>query len=319
VNSNIKSIIEKQINNTIDKTNFDIGTKYEGKVRDVYDLGDKLLIITSDRISAFDRVLGTIPFKGEILTNLSLFWFNKTSDIIPNHIIKQIHPNALLVNKCKIVPIEIIIRGYLTGGGWREYSKTGEISGVKLPQGLKKDTKFDTPIFTPTTKAAEGHDESISKEEIIKQKIISEGLMNKIELTALKLFKRGTEIAEKNNLILVDTKYEFGLLEDGTLIVADEIHTSDSSRYWYLDTYKKLFDAGKEQRMLDKEFLRQWLLSKNYSGDGAAPELPIEIKTEVCQKYITAYETITGEECILSDENTLNNLEAAVNKLKSEI
>src|SRR4030042_2642090 len=271
--NNFKELIKNQIPKSISDTNYDIGKKYKGKVRDVYDINDKLLISATDRISAFDHVLGIIPFKGEILTNLSLFWFQNTKDIINNHVINQIHPNAILVNKCNIIPVEVIIRGYLTGGGWREYLKTGFISGIKLPKNLKKDCKFEKPILTPTTKAKEGHDESISKEEIIKRGIINKELINKVEEISIKLFERGTEIAKKNNLILVDTKYEFGLLDDGSLILADEIHTSDSSRYWYFDSYEELFKEGKDQRMLDKEYLRQWLIEHNYTGEGKAPEL----------------------------------------------
>ncbi len=318
-NKNFKELIKNQIPKSISETIYDIGKKYKGKVRDVYDLNDKLLIIATDRISAFDHVLGIIPFKGEILTNLSLFWFHNTKDIIKNHVIEQIHPNAILVNKCNIIPIEVIIRGYLTGGGWREYSKTGFISGIKLPKNLKKDSKFEKPILTPTTKAKEGHDEPISREEIIKRGIISKELIKKIEEYSIKLFERGTEIAKKNNLILVDTKYEFGLLNDGSLILADEIHTSDSSRYWYLDSYEELFKEGKEQRMLDKEYLRQWLVEHNYSVDGKVPELSFEVIYGICEKYIKAYEKITGEKYILENKDAIISLDEAVKKLKQEL
>jgi phosphoribosylaminoimidazole-succinocarboxamide synthase len=314
MDNNLIKLIHEQIKYAIKDTNYNIGKKYKGKVRDVYDLGDKLLLIATDRISAFDKVLGVIPFKGEILTGMSQFWFENTKDIIQNHIIKQVHSNAVLVKKCSIVPIEVIIRGYLTGGGWREYQKTGEICGNKLPKNLKKDSKFEKPIFTPTTKAVEGHDESITKEEIIKQKIITEELLNKIETTAYKLFERGTKIAEKNNLILVDTKYEFGILEDGSLILADEIHTSDSSRYWYLDTYEKLFNQGKEQKMVDKEFLRQWLMDNNFKGDGEPPVIPEDIIAEVCLKYINAYEIITGLKYKIEVKDALMQLDEAIKK-----
>jgi len=315
MNYNLDELIKNQLSLSIKETNLKIGKKYRGKVRDVYDLGENLLIIASDRISAFDKVLGVIPFKGAILTNLSLFWFDKTKDIVKNHIVKQIHPNAIIAKKCKIVPIEVIIRGYLTGGGWREYKSTGMISGIKLPQGLKKDSKFDKPIFTPTTKAKEGHDESISKYEIIENNIVSQDLLDNIEETALKLFERGTEICRKNNLILVDTKYEFGLMEDGSLILADEIHTSDSSRYWFLDTYEELFKSNKEQRMLDKEYLRQWLLSNNYKGDGEPPVIPLDVITEVCKKYLNAYQTITGKKLNLLNLSTDIRLEDLIKSI----
>jgi len=311
----IEDIVKNQIKNNISDTNYSIGSKYKGKVRDVYDFNDKLVIVTTDRISAFDRVLGTIPFKGEILNNLSLFWFEETKDIIPNHIIKKIHPNAVLVKKCKILPIEIIVRGYLTGSGWRDYCDKGSISGINLPKGLKKDSKFDLPIITPTTKEEIGHDRPISIKEIIEQKIIPKDLMEKIEDKAVKLFLRGQEIASKNNLILVDTKYEFGLLPDGSLIVADEIHTSDCSRYWYSDTYKTLFNEGKDQRMLDKEYLRQWLLGKGFNGDGDIPEIPFEVVLGVTQRYVTAYETITGEKYPLENKNSSSSLDEAIASL----
>ncbi len=309
------NIVKTQMPYTIKGTDFKIGNKYSGKVRDVYDLNDTLLIITSDRISAFDSILCEIPFKGEILNNLSLFWFENTKDIIPNHIIRKVSENAVLVKKCSILPIEIIVRGYLTGGGWREYSKTGEISGLKLPKGLKKDSKFDKPILTPTTKALEGHDLPISVDEIIKQKIIQPDLMKKIEEIAIKLFERGQEIVKKNNLILVDTKYEFGLLDDGTLIVADEMHTSDSSRFWFLDSYQSLFDADREQKMLDKEYLRQYLLSVGYQGDGEKPEIPFDIKVGVLERYVLAYEMITGTRYILKNYDAIEALSCSVNEL----
>lgn len=291
----LEQLFKNQLNDTILETKFNFAPRYKGKVRDVYDLSDKLLIVTTDRISAFDRVLTTIPFKGQILQALSLFWFDKTRDIIQNHILKVINKNAILVKKCKILPIEIIIRGFLTGSGWREYEKSGTVSGIKLPKGLKKDCKLEKPIFTPTTKEVVGHDQAISKEEIVKRGIISEELLEKIENIAMKLFERGQEIAKKNNLILVDTKYEFGLLEDGTLIIADEIHTADSSRYWFLDSYEENFKKGREQRCLDKEYLRQWLINKGFMGDGEIPEIPYEVRYGVFIRYLEAYETITGE------------------------
>ena len=312
----VKNIVSKQIGSTIKETNFNIGKKYRGKVRDVYDLGDKLLIVTTDRISAFDVVLDTIPFKGEILNGMSNHWFEKTKNIIPNHIIKIVHPNAILVKKCKILPIEFIIRGFLTGGGWREYQQTGMISGINLPKGLRKDYKFEKPILTPTTKAEEGHDLPISVSEIIKQNIIPRALMEKIEDIAIKLFQKGQELVKKNNLILVDTKYEFGLLEDGTLILADEIHTSDSSRYWYLDSYQKCYEDGEEQIALDKEYLRSWLLKNNYKGDGVPPVIPLEIKAGIVERYASAYSLITGNEYSFETKDSIKTLEDTVNCLQ---
>jgi phosphoribosylaminoimidazole-succinocarboxamide synthase len=317
--SDLQKMVEQQLPNAVKNSSFSIGKRYEGKVRDVYDLGDKLLLVTTDRISAFDRVLSVIPFKGEVLNDLSLFWFEETSDILPNHIIKKIHPNAVLVKKCEIVQIEVIVRGYLTGGGWREYSKTGSVSGIKLPEGLKKDCKFETPILTPTTKAKEGHDMPISRGEIISSKIVPETLWNTIEEKAMALFARGQKIAAGNNLILVDTKYEFGQLPDGTLIIADEIHTSDSSRYWFADSYQELFEAGKEQRMFDKEYFRRWLMDQGYQGEGEAPRVPIEVITGVIERYIGAYETITGKKFPAKPHNAAGDLEKAVSDLAAEL
>jgi phosphoribosylaminoimidazole-succinocarboxamide synthase len=199
--------------------------------------------------------------------------------------------------KVKIIPVEVVMRGYLTGSAWRDYQKGNPISGITLPEGMKFNQKFDPPLFTPSTKEEQGlHDQPISKEDIIAKGIISEELLNEIEATARKLFARGQEIALKNGMILVDTKYEFGLDIDGNLTLADEMHTPDSSRYWYADTYEKLFKEGKDQRMLDKEFLRQWLIKeKNFMGDGPIPHIPDEIRIKVAEIYMKAFEEITGK------------------------
>ena len=312
---NITEIIKSNINNTIKETDYKIGSKYKGKVRDVYDLGDKLFIVTTDRVSAFDVVLDTVPFKGAMLNGLSNYWFEQTKDIIPNHIISIPHPNAILVKKCTILPIEVIVRGYLTGGGWREYEADGTVSGIQLPKGLKKNCKFETPILTPSTKAKEGHDMPISVEEIIKQGIVEEKLMRKIADTALKLFARGQELVAKNGLILVDTKYEFGILDDGTLIVADEIHTSDSSRYWYADGYEAAFKAGEEQKGLDKEYLRRWLMDQGFKGDGKPPVIPAEVKAALAERYEQAYRMITGKAFDFNQMNVLETLDEAVKNI----
>lgn len=312
---NTLDIIKSNINNTIKETNYNIGSKYKGKVRDVYDLGDKLFIVTTDRVSAFDVVLDTVPFKGAMLNGLSNYWFEQTKDIIPNHIISIPHPNAILVKKCTILPIEVIVRGYLTGGGWREYEADGTVSGIALPKGLKKNCKFDTPILTPSTKAKEGHDMPISVEEIIKQGIVEEKLMRRIADTALKLFARGQELVAKNGLILVDTKYEFGILDDGSLIIADEIHTSDSSRYWYADGYEAAFKAGEEQKGLDKEYLRRWLMDQGFKGDGKPPVIPAEVKAALAERYEQAYRMITGKAFDFNQINVLETLDEVVKNI----
>jgi phosphoribosylaminoimidazole-succinocarboxamide synthase len=290
---------------------------YKGKVRDILDLGDKLLIYTTDRISAFDRVLATIPAKGEILQSLSLFWFKQTENVIRNHIIERVSPRALLVRKCKVIPIEVIVRGYLTGSAWRDYEKGNPIPGIKLAPGLKKNERFATPLLTPTTKEEKGkHDEPVSREEILKRNIADKDLWETIEKKALSLFARGTEIAEKRGLILVDTKYEFGIFGDSLLIV-DEIHTQDSSRYWYKDTYQSLFDKGEDQRELDKEFFRKWLIARGYMGDGTPPEITDEVKAQIADRYSEAYKIITGEKFTQSGISDDDEIETIAKKIKA--
>ncbi len=274
----------------------------KGKVRDILDLGDEFIIITSDRISAFDRVLTTIPCKGEVLNRMALYWFDRTKDIIPNHISEKISGRTVKVRKGDVLPVEVVIRAYLTGSSWRDYQKSGTVSGIKLPEGMKFNQAFSEPLLTPSTKAERGaHDEPISSEEIIRTKLVEPDLWREIEEKAFALFKRGTEIAGSRGLILVDTKYEFGIL-DGKLILLDEVHTPDSSRFWFSDTYAELFEAGEKQKKIDKEYLRQWLMEeRGFMGDGDIPVIPDEIRVEVARRYIQAYELITGEEFVPED------------------
>ena len=279
----------------IDATSLPKGTKlYNGKVRDVVDLGENLLITTSDRISAFDKILSTIPCKGEILNRMALFWFKKTEDIIQNHIIKEVSARTVLVKKCNVLPVEVIVRGYLTGSAWRDYSSGKDVSGIELPKGMKMDQKFKTPLITPSTKAELGeHDMPISGEEIVKQGLVEAKLWAQVEDVALRLFARGTEIASANGLILVDTKYEFGI-SNGELVIVDEVHTPDSSRFWFSNSYQTQFESQKSQKKVDKEFLREWLMDRGFMGDGEAPVIPDDVKLDVAEKYIQAFETITG-------------------------
>ena len=265
-----------------------------GKVRDVIDLGEDLLITTTDRISAFDRVLTTIPCKGEVLNTISLFWFGATSDIIAHHVREEVSARTVRAVKCRVVPVEVVVRGYLTGSAWRDYQKGASVSGIELPPGMKQNQRFDPPLLTPSTKEEKGaHDLPISREGVLAGGKVEKKVWEQIEETALALFRRGTEIAARNGLILVDTKYEFGL-RDGALTLVDEIHTPDSSRYWYADTWEELFLQGLPQRELDKEYLRQWLLQRGWKGDGSPPRIPDDVRTEVAGKYVTAWETITG-------------------------
>ena len=267
---------------------------FKGKVRDVIDLGKELLIVTSDRISAFDVILSTIPFKGEVLNRTALYWFKKTFDIIPNHILEQVSPRTVRVSKCAILPVEVIVRGYLTGSAWRDYSSGKDVSGIKLPGGMSYNQKFEKPLLTPSTKAEAGmHDEPVSCDQIVKSGLVEKKIWHQVEEAALMLFKRGSELAAQNNLILVDTKYEFGIL-DGRLIIADEIHTPDSSRFWHADSYNDLFSAGSKQRQLDKEYFRQWLISKGYMGDGEIPVITDEVRIETAKRYTDSFESITG-------------------------
>ena len=308
------TILKTQLKNTLDKTNFKFGKKYEGKVRDNYILNGKRIIITTDRISAFDRVLCSLPFKGQVLNQTSAFWFDKTKNIIKNHIINVPDPNVMVVDECKTYPVEMIVRGYITGvtttSAWYNYERgVRNFCGNVLPEGLRKNQKFNNPMITPTTKAHKGHDELISGEEIIKRNLVDEKTYRKMEKAALALFDFGTKLVAKNNLILVDTKYEFGSL-NGELILIDEIHTPDSSRFWIKDTYQELFDKGQEPQKLDKEYVRQWLSNKGFIGYGPIPAIPDEIKIEATKRYITAYEMVTGNEFEAKNENVLKRIES---------
>ena len=294
--------IKTQLNNTLDKVNLNIsGEYYKGKVRDNYFIDDKVVMVTSDRVSAFDHVLGTIPFKGQILNEIALFWFDKTKDIVPNHIISSPDPQVLLAKKAKTLPVEVIVRQYITGSLWREYSSgiNGQY-GFMLPENLVQNQEFDKPILTPSTKAEYGlHDEPISKQEIINSNLVSKEIYEKAEEYALNLFAEGQKWADSQGLILVDTKYEFGIYQ-GELIVIDEIHTPDSSRYWVKDGYEERFKKREPQLMLDKENIRQWLIDKNFSGEGIPPELSDDIRILLSQKYIELYQKLTGKDFVPS-------------------
>jgi len=289
--------IKDQLNNTLKNYNkITTVDAYNGKVRDNYDLGDKLLMVTTDRVSAFDCVLGTIPFKGEILTQVAKFWFDKTKHIVPNHIIDYPDPQVILTKKAKVFPIEMIVRQYITGSLWREYSSgiNGQY-GFMMPEGLKENQKLDSVILTPSTKEEYGkHDQPISREKII-DGIVDEETYSKIENYSLELFREGQNWAESRGLILVDTKYEFGVV-DGEIIVVDEIHTPDSSRYWIADEYEERFKNNQKQLMLDKENIRQWLIDRGFKGEGNPPDLSDEIRVSLSESYIQLYQKITGND-----------------------
>lgn len=296
-----KQKIIKNIPNAIKTINLpkSFGKKHQGKVRDLYFLKDKRIIITTDRQSAFDRILGLIPFKGQVLTQLSKFWFDKTKDIVENHLVSVPDPNVMVVNECKVIPVEMIVRGYLTGvtstSTWTAYEK-GErvIYGIKFPNGMKKNQKMKEPIITPTTKADIGkHDEKLTRKDIIKSKIVPKKLYEQMEKVSLELFARGTKICAKAGIILVDTKYEFGLLNK-KLVLIDEIHTPDSSRFWVKASYKERFRKGLEPVNFDKEFLRIWFKKRGYSGEGKPPKMPNNFIVKVSQRYQKIHELITG-------------------------
>lgn len=283
---------------------------YHGKVRDVYDIDGKYLVmVATDRISAFDVILPKgIPYKGQVLNQIAAYFLDATKDIVPNWKVAVPDPMVTVGVKCQPLKIEMIVRGYLAGSAWREY-KAGarSICGVTLPEGLRENQKLPSPILTPTTKADEGHDENISREEIISRGIVAEDIYSQVEKYALALFARGSEMAAKRGLILVDTKYEFGI-HDGKVILIDEIHTPDSSRYFYAEGYEERFAKGEEQRQLSKEFVRQWLISNGFMGKPGqkVPEMTPQYCDEVSKRYIELYEHIVGEKFIPADESDLD-------------
>ncbi len=270
----------------------------QGKVRDMYLLPDIRILIATDRQSAFDHVLGAIPLKGAVLNRIAQYWFDKTSDIVPNQVLEVPDANVTVARELQMLPVEIVVRRYLTGSTdtsvWTNYSRgVRDFCGVKLREGMVKNQRFDAAIITPTTKA-EDHDESISPQQIVKRGLVAHDRWEEIEQVALALFARGTEMAADQGLILVDTKYEMGLDNDGNLTIADEIHTPDSSRFWIAATYEGRHANGEEPESLDKEFLRLWLRDRNISDDNI-PELDDDIRVQVAERYIDLYQRVTGE------------------------
>lgn len=296
------------MNKALTRTDFNFpGQKsvYHGKVRDVYNINDEYLVmVVSDRISAFDVVLPKgIPYKGQVLNQIAAKFLDATTDIVPNWKVATPDPNVTVGHHCEPFKVEMVIRGYLTGHAWREY-KSGKrvLCGVSLPDGMVENQKFMEPIITPTTKASEGHDEDISKEEIIAQGIVSKDDYEMLERYTRAIFQRGTEIANEKGLILVDTKYEFGK-KDGCIYLIDEIHTPDSSRYFYADGYQERLAKGEAQKQLSKEFVRQWLIENNFQGkDGQViPEMDEAFVLSVSERYIELFENITGDKFVKSD------------------
>lgn len=312
----------KLIPQALSETNLPFAGKQTGKVRDWYDLPNgQRLIITTDRLSAFDRILARIPYKGQVLNQLSAWWFEQTKDIIANHLISIPDPNAAIVQKVNPLQVEVIVRGYITGvtstALWHRYS-LGErnIYGYDFPEGLRKNQKLPEPIITPTTKGgATGHDERLTCAEVVEKKILDERVWSQVQSAALAIFKRGQEVAAKADLILVDTKYEFGLTDEGEVILIDEVHTPDSSRFWKANSYQKLFSEGKELENFDKEFIRIAYADKGYRGDGEVPAMPDDLWTSASRRYIAIYEALTGKTFKPAsypiEERLLKNLELA--------
>ena len=311
--------------NTVVKTDFhfpgQVG-KYTGKVRDVYSLGDDYLaMVATDRISAFDVVLPRgIPFKGQVLNQIASRFLDATADIIPNWKISEADPMVTIGHRCEPFKVEMVIRGYLAGHAWREY-KAGKrtLCGEPMPEGMVENQKFPEPLITPTTKAAEGHDEDISKEEIIAQGIVSREDYEQLEAYTRKLFRRGSELAAAKGLILVDTKYEFGK-KDGKILLMDEIHTPDSSRYFYAEGYEERLARGERQKQLSKEFVREWLMANGFQGrEGEkVPEMTDEVVASISERYIELYEHITGEKFVKAEGgDVLGRIEKNINAFLS--
>jgi len=294
---------------TLRETNFEgLGVRHAGKVRDSYVKDGKRTIVVSDRVSCFDVVVGTIPLKGQVLNQLAAFWFEHTRSAVPNHLLETPDPCVSIVQECDLLPVEFVYRGYLTGSTstsiWTAYERGDrEYCGHRLPDGLRRHEKLPEPLLTPTTKAPQGeHDMLTSREELIASGAIREALYDEAARITGTLFRIGTDFAATRGLILVDTKYELGLGPDGKIVVIDEIHTPDSSRYWYADGYEQAMSRGESPPALDKEYVRLWLGEQGYKGEGPPPELPVAVRCEAARRYIRTYEQVTGQDFEASTE-----------------
>ena len=294
-------IITDQLSRTIERTDFtDLGECYHGKVRDNYRQNGRRILVTSDRISAFDHVLPqTIPFKGQVLNQTAAYFFDATSDLVPNHVLSVPDPNVTIAQECTPIPIEFVVRGYLAGHAWREYNRgVRTLCGQELPDGLRESEQLPKPIVTPTTKAEEGHDQDVTREEAIATTDIDARTYDQLAEWALALYRRGSQMAAEQGLLLVDTKYEFGRTMEGDLVLIDEVHTPDSSRYYYQDGYEERLSDGRPQRQLSKECVREWLMENGFQGrDGdEMPTLPDAFRAKVTKRYVELYETVTGQD-----------------------
>ena len=289
--------LSEQLNHTLAETHLDsLGERYRGKVRDVYRQRDRVFLVATDRLSAFDRVLTTIPFKGEVLNRIAQFWFDRTKDVAPNHVLDAPDPNVTVARATKPFPVEVVVRGYLTGSLWRDFQKGAHTAyGLDLPPDMRKDAVFPEPILTPSTKAPVGeHDEPLSEAEVVRRGIASARDWARIREAALALFRAGQAWCQSRGLLLVDTKYEFGAVGDSIYLI-DEMHTPDSSRFWRASSYEERLAAGEDQVMLDKENVRQWLIrEKGFSGHGPLPLIPENVRLQTSELYLRAYGEITG-------------------------
>ncbi|HEY4525582.1 MAG TPA: phosphoribosylaminoimidazolesuccinocarboxamide synthase [Candidatus Paceibacterota bacterium] len=297
-----KQTITQNIGRVLRETNFaGLGEKKVGKVRDVYIQPERIILVSTDRHSSFDRIIAHVPFKGQVLTQSSTYWFEQTKDIVPNHVLDMPDPNVVVAKKCKVIPIEMVVRGYITGSTntslWTNYQNgQRDFGSFVLPEGMKKNQKLQEAVLTPTTKSDE-HDRPVTPKEIVSEGIMAQDLWDRVSIAALALFKRGQELSAQQGLILVDTKYEFGLDDKGELTLIDEIHTPDSSRYWKMGSYEERFGKGEEPEYFDKEFLRLWFKEHcDPYKDAVLPEAPAEMVAELASRYIQIYEQLTGKQ-----------------------
>jgi phosphoribosylaminoimidazole-succinocarboxamide synthase len=302
-------MLSAQLGRTLHRTDLGIGRREEGKVRDCYIAGGKRTLVATDRISAFDVVLGTIPFKGQVLNQLAAHWFQETAAIAPNHVLAVPDPNVTVALECRPLPVEMVMRAYLTGvtstSIWTAYERGERVfCGHRLPDGMRRHQRLPEPLLTPSTKAEKGgHDRSISRDEALADRLVTADEFDRVAELCGRLFRHGSERARRQGLLLVDTKYEFGRAPDGRIVLMDEIHTPDSSRYWYADGYEEAFARGQDPRPLDKEYVRRWLYERGYRGDGPVPALPDDVRLEAARRYIEAFEQVTGRSFVPDAED----------------
>jgi phosphoribosylaminoimidazole-succinocarboxamide synthase len=306
----MEKVMAATIPTPLQETNFLwLGERYVGKVRDSYVRDNTRVLIATDRLSAFDRVITTVPGKGQVLTQLAKFWFDRCASVVENHVIDVPDPCVMISREVSIVPVEVVVRGYVAGSAWRDYVAGNPVSGVTLPGGLREFERLSQPIVTPSTKEAFGkHDMPISESEIVSRGIVTASLWEQIRETALQLFAVGTKDLEGRGLLFADTKYEFGVLDD-RLVLADEIHTLDSSRFWVASSYEERLEKGESPEMLDKEPIRRWLMDRGFKGDGPLPVIPDDYRMELVRHYTKSFQMITGLECVIDTSDPVTRIE----------